>query len=128
MGFKVLAKLGPDEDPVVIHEITDRRVTRVGLVSSTGETGAAGISPDQTEILLTFDFSSANGVPTLQDLEAISHPSNLTGEEVEERQAKLAELPSATNVGPSLLEAPAPTEDDDETPSYADDSSTDVTL
>lgn len=102
MGFKVLAK-NADGEVVVLHEITDRRVTRVGLVGRTGEAGAMGVPPDQTEVLLTFDYAPANGVPTLQDLEEITHPSNLTGDDVSQRQDALSQLQTSTNTGQDVL-------------------------
>lgn len=98
MGFKILVKLNNDEDPVLIHEVTDRRVTRVGLSGRYGEAGAMGIDPDQVECLLVLDYAPMTGVPTLQDLEAMQHPT-MSGDEAADAQAELNKLPSAQNTG-----------------------------
>lgn len=102
MGFKILLDLGNGEPLVVAHEFTDTRVTRVGLTGRSGEAGAMGIAPDQTEAVLTFSYAPNTGVPTLQDLEAMQHPSR-TGEEVEAAQAALSGLPTAVNTGSDVF-------------------------
>lgn len=101
MSFKVLVE---DQDGTrrVVHEVTDRRVTRVGLTGAQGEGGAMRIAHDQTEVMLTFEYVIQDGRPTLQDVEAVQTPSR-TGEEVQAAIAELATLPTATNTGPDVL-------------------------
>lgn len=98
MGFKVLVDTGDGSPFQVVHEIEDKRVTRVSISTTNGEGGAVHISPDQTEVLLRFDTAIQDGRPNLVDVE--SHRTRtLTGDEAQERIDDLAELPSATNQG-----------------------------
>lgn len=113
MGYKVFLQLNPDEDPVLVHEITDRRVKRVGLSGTQGEAGALGVAPGDTQVTLSFDYAPASGAPTLEDLEAITHPSEQTGEDVAARRAQLDGLPTATN-GSGVESAPESEPGDDE--------------
>lgn len=101
MSFKVLMR-DDNGELRVLHEIDDRRITRVGLSTRTGEAAGARIDADQTEVLLTFEWSQNDGRPTIQDVEARDHRP-MTGVEVQERIDRLAELPSAQNTGPDTL-------------------------
>lgn len=102
MSFKVLVDPGDGGPLQVIHEIEDKRVTRIGLSGTSGESGAMGVAPKQTEVLLTFEYAIQDGRPTLDDVEALRDPT-LSGEEVKARMANLAELPSNTNSGGTPL-------------------------
>lgn len=101
MGFKVLVR-DENNNVQVVHEISDRRVTRVGFSTNEGEGGGILITPHQTEVLLTFDYVHNDGRPNLQDLEAMEHPER-TGEEAEAAAARLAKLSSATNTGTGAI-------------------------
>jgi hypothetical protein len=118
MGYKVFLQIEKDEDPILVHEFTDRRVRRVGLSGESGEAGALGVAPGDTCVTLTFDFASRTGAPTLEDLDAITHPTEMTGDDVAERQANLDSLATATN-GPGV--EPVAEADDSESTSGADD-------
>jgi len=103
MSFKVLVATGDPDNPYeTIHEIDDKRVTRVGLTSATGEVGAARVEPNQTEVLLTFEFARVDGRPTLADIESQLHPTR-TGEEADQKIAEMSELPTVTNTGGSPI-------------------------
>lgn len=101
MSFKVLVE---DEDGTrrVVHEVTDRRVTRVGFSGAQGEGGAMRVAHDQTEVLLTFEYVIQDGRPTLQDVEAMQTPAR-TGEEAQAAIDELATLPTSTNTGPNVM-------------------------
>jgi hypothetical protein len=91
MSFKVVAHLPNDDgelEPEVILEIEDKRVTRVMLGSRTGGAGEIRIDPNQTEV--TLDFEYANPYErNLVDLDALTHPQNQTGEDMEEFRERL---------------------------------------
>lgn len=104
MSFKVLVR-DDDGELHVLHEINDRRITRIGLSTRNGEAAGARIDHDMTEVLLTFEWVQNDGRPTIQDVEALQHPT-MTGDQVQERVDRLNELPSATNSGlNTMLEA-----------------------
>lgn len=102
MSFKVLVDPQDGGPLKVIHEVTDRRVTRVGFTGSSGEVGAMLVTPDRTEVLITFEYAQQDGRPTLQDVEAEQTPLR-TGEEADAAIAKQASLPSATNTGVDFM-------------------------
>lgn len=102
MSFKVLVRDPDGGEHVIVHEIDDKRVTRVGLVTRTGEAGAAKVDPDMTEVLLEFEYAVQDGRLNLQDIEALDGRT-LTGDEALERIDRQAALPSATNSGLDLM-------------------------
>jgi hypothetical protein len=101
MSFKVLYE---DVDGVfhVLHEIDDKRVTRVGLVTKTGEAGATRIDADVTEVLLRFEYATQDARPTLQDVEAMQG-GVMNAEEAQVKRDELDKLPSATNSGVGFM-------------------------
>lgn len=102
MAFKILVR--DDSDNIqVVHEINDRRVTRVGVSGSSGEVGAMNVAPGVTELLLTFEYAKNDGRPNLVDLEALENPER-TGDQADAAVAKLAALPTATNTGPDVIQ------------------------
>lgn len=102
MSFKVLIDPGDGGPYKVIHEIDDRRVTRVSLQGRSGEAGAMNVTPDQTECLLVFEGVPQDHRVTLQDVEALRNPS-MTGDEAQQRAEELRDLPTATNQGTDVL-------------------------
>lgn len=123
MSFKVLVDDGSG-DIKVVHEVKDQRVTRVGLLSNEGETGAFNVSPNQTEVLLRLDYAVNDGRPTLVDVESTVHPLR-TGEEAQAAIDKLKELPSSTNFGiSSILSSKSEEEEKEEDSKESKSSST----
>jgi len=102
MSFKVLTRDENGGPHRVLHEINDRRVTRVGLVTRTGEAGGARVDADMTEVLIEFEYAQQDGRPTLQDVEA-QRGRTLTGDEAQERIDELAQLPTNSNSGLDLM-------------------------
>lgn len=102
MSFKVVAHLPDDEGelkPQVILEIEDKRVTRVMLGSRTGGAGEIRVDPNQTEVTLDFEFANPYE-RNLVDLDAVTHPQNLTGDDMEQLREDLeATGRPATNEG-----------------------------
>lgn len=104
MSFKILLQVD-GEDVRVLHEIDDRRVTRVGIGGRNGETGGMRVNPDQTEVLITLESAIVDGRPNLADVEAVQNPQR-SGDEADAAIAEMSNLPSATNRGTDhILEA-----------------------
>lgn len=98
MGFKIVVVDG--EDRTTVHEVEDRRVTKVHVLTRSGEAATIGIDPDQTDIALSFEYQAA-GQLNVTDLDKVKlgYEQNLTGEEVQRREEKLNEIRGAANTG-----------------------------
>lgn len=98
MSFKVVVETDPGEYTVV-HEVDDRRVTRVNFGSSTGGAGTIGVDPNQTEVTISFEYADPYA-RNLLDLDYEQYPKDLDGDAMEERRKALDETGRPTvNVG-----------------------------
>jgi esterase/lipase superfamily enzyme len=103
MGFKIVVIDRDSDNEVVrktVHEVEDRRVTKVHVLTRSGEAATIGIDPDQTDIALEFEYAAA-GQLNVVDLDKLKpgYEQNLTGEEVEAREERLAEIRGKSNDG-----------------------------
>lgn len=103
MGFKIVA-IGRDDEGEetreTVHEIEDRRVTKVHVLTRSGEACAIGIDPDQTEIALTFEYANPAAIH-LDDVDRFKYGygENQTGEDVDALAEELSEIRPNANVG-----------------------------
>lgn len=94
MSFKVVI------DGEVVHEVEDNRVTKVRVLTVAGEAATVGIDPNQTEVVLAFDYANPNEI-NVADLDKfkLGYGENLTGEQVDERRGILESVRGKTNEG-----------------------------
>ena len=102
MGFKIVVIDSDDDGETreVIHEVEDRRVTKVHVLTKSGEACAIGIDHDQADIAITFDYASATSI-NLADVDHFKYGygQNLTGEDVEALADELNEIRPVGNTG-----------------------------
>jgi hypothetical protein len=98
MSFKIVV------DGEVVHEIDDRRVTKVRVLTRAGEAATVGIDPEQTELVLAFDYANPHEI-NLVDLDRfkLGYGANLTEDDINDRQEQLESVRGKTNEGEDIF-------------------------
>ena len=100
MSFKVVVVEKDDdgsETRDVIHEIEDRRVIKMRVVTRRGESATVPIEPDEGDLALTFEYMPS-GMLHISDVDnlKVGYAPNRTGEEVKAIDEKLQEVRGTT--------------------------------